>query len=69
MINISAGDVFSNLFISPILSADLTNSIYQSGKIYVVIIVLAIVLTGLFIYLFRLDNKIKKLDDKFNSYE
>lgn len=69
MINLLTGENLSSFFVSPLLSINLTNSLYQSGKIYVVLIVLAIVLSGIFIYLFRLDKKIKNLEDKFNSYE
>jgi hypothetical protein len=33
-----------------------------SGKIYVVVAVLLVILAGLFIYLFQLDKKVKKLE-------
>jgi len=46
-----------------------TTSLYQSGKIYVVVIVIAIVLAGFFLYLFRIDKKIKKIEDKINYHE
>lgn len=46
-----------------------TTSLYQSGKIYVVVIVIAIVLAGFFLYLFRIDKKIKKIEDKINHHE
>ena len=39
--------------------ADLMRS---NGKIYVVVGVLLIILTGLFIYLFTIDKKIKKIE-------
>ena len=38
----------------------------QNGKIYVVVCVMSIILVGLFLYLFRLDRKIGKLE-KHNS--
>lgn len=34
----------------------------SEGKIYVVVIMILIVLTGLIIYLFLMDNKVKKLE-------
>ena len=37
---------------------------YSSGKIYVVIAVLLIILGGVALYLFRLDRKISKLEKK-----
>lgn len=44
-------------------------SLYDSGKIYVVIIVIAVVLLGFFLYLFNLDKKIKSLERKIKSNE
>lgn len=41
--------------------ADLMRS---NGKIYVVVGVLLIILTGLFIYLFTIDKKIKKIEQR-----
>jgi CcmD family protein len=36
----------------------------QSGKIYVVVAVITVVVIGLFIYLFTIDRKIKKLEEE-----
>ncbi len=36
----------------------------SDGKIYVVVIILLLILIALFFYLFRLDNKINKLNKK-----
>jgi CcmD family protein len=36
----------------------------QDGKIYIVIGVFSIILTGLFVYVFSLDRKIGKLEDQ-----
>jgi len=44
-------------------------SLYDSGKIYVVIIVIAVVLLGFFLYLFNIDKKIKSLERKIKSNE
>lgn len=44
--------------------ADLMRS---NGKIYVVVVVVLIILAGLFIYLFRLDKKISRLETKSGS--
>ena len=43
----------------PVAMADTMRS---NGKIYVVVAVLLTVLTGLFIYLWRLDKKVSKLE-------
>ncbi len=37
-------------------------SIYASGKIYVVVICAAIILLGLILYLFTLDRRLKRLE-------
>lgn len=39
------------------------------GKIYVVVAVIVTLLVGIFYYLFRLDNKIKKLEKENDSEE
>ena len=35
----------------------------QDGKIYVVVVVLCIIFLGLALYLFRIDRKVKKLEE------
>ncbi|HNY03379.1 MAG TPA: CcmD family protein [Bacteroidales bacterium] len=37
------------------------------GKIFVVVAVLAIILAGLFVYLFTLDRKLRKLEKELND--
>jgi CcmD family protein len=34
----------------------------ENGKIFVVVAVLAVILTGLFVYLFFLDRKVRRLE-------
>ncbi len=41
---------------------DNTDFMHTSGKIYVVITIAAIIITGLFLYLLSLERKIKKLE-------
>lgn len=41
---------------------EMADSFRSAGKIYVVIAVITVVLIGIFVYLFSLDNKLKKLD-------
>lgn len=50
------------LFNSASASSGLEEYFYQSGKIKVVVAVAAIVLVGLFVYLQRLDNRLKKIE-------
>lgn len=42
--------------------APMADVLRTNGKIYVVVLVLGIVLTGVFLYLINLDRKIKKLE-------
>lgn len=37
----------------------------SNGKIYVVVVVAAIIITGLFLYLFNLERKIKRLEKEY----
>lgn len=45
-------------------SVEMADKFREDGKIYVVIAVVAIILVGLFIYLFRLDRKITDLEKR-----
>jgi CcmD family protein len=40
-----------------------------SGKIFVVVAVLAVIMAGLFVYLFWLDRKVKKLEKQLKEKE
>ena len=46
---------------------EMADEFYANGKIYVVVAVLAIVLTGIVIYLFALDRKLTAMEKKINS--
>lgn len=50
--------------VAPVEMAD---SLYQSGKIYVVIIVIAVIFSGILTYLILLDRKIGKLEKEINA--
>ncbi|HYE53935.1 MAG TPA: CcmD family protein [Chitinophagaceae bacterium] len=48
--------------------AEMADALRSNGKIYVVVAVVVTILLGLFIYLFRLDRKITRLEkDTRNS--
>ena len=52
------------LFLPFIASAQAQeNVMYSSGRIYVVITVMLIILAGLILYLLRIERKVKKLED------
>jgi heme A synthase len=46
---------------------EMADGFRASGKIYVVIVVLLIILSGLILYVVRLDRKINKLEKDFNK--
>lgn len=46
---------------------EMADGLRANGKIYVVVTVLVVILLGLFIYLFRLDRKITKLEKGHND--
>lgn len=46
---------------------EMADGLYQSGKIYVVITVIAIIFTGIIGYLIVLDRKISKLEKQNNK--
>ncbi len=46
---------------------EMADTMRANGKIYVVVVVLTIVLTGIAIYLFALDKKISGIEKKLNQ--
>lgn len=48
-----------NVFAQDVEMAD---GLYSSGKIYVVVACLAVIMLGLFIYLFSMDRRLKKIE-------
>jgi cytochrome c biogenesis protein CcdA len=45
-------------------TATITDSLYASGKIYVVVICVSIILLGLLSFLFFIDKRLKKIEKK-----
>jgi uncharacterized membrane protein YciS (DUF1049 family) len=45
----------------------LTETLYGSGKIYVVVICVGVILFGLLLFLFTVDRRIKKLENKSST--
>ncbi len=43
---------------------EMATGLRSSGKIYVVVIVIAVIFAGLFIYLFSIDRRLKNLEKK-----
>lgn len=46
---------------------EMADGLYQSGKIYVVVVVAAIIFIGIVAYLVMLDRKIGKLEKEINN--
>ncbi len=59
---------FALLFISNILTAqpevEMADALRNNGKIYVVVVVLAIIFVGIVAYLIYIDRKLSKLEKK-----
>ncbi len=47
--------------------AEMAEAMRSNGKIYVVVAVLVIILSGLFFYVIRLDRKINKIEKEFSN--
>lgn len=43
-------------------TVEMADAMRADGKIYVVVAVISIILTGLFVYLFTIDRKVSKLE-------
>ncbi|MFZ6000486.1 MAG: CcmD family protein [Bacteroidota bacterium] len=46
---------------------EMADTMRASGKIYVVVAILVLILVGLFVYVFLMDRKISKLEEKVNE--
>ena len=46
---------------------EMADALRQSGKIYVVVLVLVIIVTGLLVYLIRLDGKVSRLEREIDA--
>ena len=46
---------------------EMADGLYQSGKIYVVVIVLSLIFAGIVVYLIALDRKISKLEKEIKN--
>jgi len=57
--------------ITPLLSfsqeVEMADQLRQNGKIFVVVVVMGIIITGLFSFLFYLDNKLSKLEKELKA--
>jgi len=62
--------LFSFLFLLPFISSaqevqtEMADTFRSEGKIYIVIAVMAVILTGLFIYLFIIGKKVADIEKK-----
>ena len=45
--------------------AEMADTFRSEGKIYVVVAIILIILVGVFLYLFSLDRKVRKLEERF----
>ena len=59
--------VFTMLSLSSFAESNLEEFFYQSGKIKVVIAVASVVLAGLLTFVFLLDRRVKKLEQKHKA--
>lgn len=46
---------------------DMADTLRSNGKIYVVVAVLCVVLAAVLLYLFSIDRKVKKMEEKFKN--
>ena len=53
---------FTTVFAQTGQSTDMADALRSSGKIYVVVLVIAIIFIGLAIYLFSIDRRLKKIE-------
>ena len=54
-------------FISIAQEVEMADNFRKEGKIYVVVAVAAVILSGIFVYLFMLDRKVTKIENQLNQ--
>jgi CcmD family protein len=54
-------------FITKAQKVEMADNFRQEGKIYVVVTVAAILLAGIFVYLFLLDRKVSKIEKQLKK--
>lgn len=59
--------IFTILFITNANAQSMADQFRADGKIYVVIAVAAVILSGIAVYLFLLDRKISKIEDELKN--
>ncbi len=59
--------VSASVFAQDNAPIEMATGLYQSGKIYVVVIVMAIIFIGITVYLIMLDRKISKLEKEIEN--
>ncbi|MEN9449143.1 MAG: CcmD family protein [Bacteroidota bacterium] len=53
--------------ISNAQTADIGNKLAENGKMNTVVVVASIILLGIFIFLFLIDRKVKRLEDEIKN--
>ena len=61
--------LLTGVFISANAQAQMADDFRGEGKIYVVLTIILILLTGFFFLLFKLDNRTKRLEKKLKNKE
>jgi len=55
---------YTGVFPQPNLGVTMDNTLQSSGKIYVVVAIIAIIFVGLALYLFSIDRRLKKIENE-----
>jgi len=55
---------YTGVFAQSNLGVTMDNTLQSSGKIYVVVAIIAIIFVGLALYLFSIDRRLKKIENE-----
>ena len=66
-IKLIAAFIIAALFSKNAAAADMADAMRNDGKIWVVVAVLVIILSGLFIFLFSIDRKVTAIEKQLNQ--
>lgn len=59
--------LLSLLSVATFAQPEMADALYENGKIYVVVAVVAVIFAGIIIYLISIDRKVSKIEKQLNN--
>lgn len=59
--------LLSLLSVATFAQPEMADALYENGKIYVVVAVVAVIFAGIIVYLISIDRKVSKIEKQLNN--